>query len=175
MSQIPTPPDIEGITARGYSPPVVKQFSVFLNNKVGRLNELVDTFANQPARMVAFSVVDSADHAVVRLVTTNSDQARAILRNENLPFNETEMLVVEFSADQRLGGLCSALLSAEINIYYAYPLTVRPHGSATMAIYTDEQILAGQILRRRGFTLLGEADLQADIHGPGKDAGTRGL
>lgn len=168
MSQIPTPPELEGQTARGYSPPVVKQFSVFLNNKVGRLSELVETFTEQPVRLVAFSVVDSADHSVVRLVTTDSDTSRALLRNGGFSFNESEMIVVEFSADQRLSHLCAALLSAEVNIYYAYPLTVRPHGSATMALYTDDQILSGQLLRRRGFTLLGEADLQGDIHGPNR-------
>ena len=63
-----------------------------------------------------------------------------------------------------LTNLCKTLLSAEVNIHYAYPLMVRPHGAPTIALHTDDQLLTGQILTRKNFTLLGESDLTDQFH-----------
>ena len=146
-------------TTQGYQPPYNTQFSAFLDNRCGKLLELVEIFQGHALRLVALSVVDSADHAVVRLVTSNSDLARRLLQQHDIPFSEAQILVVEIGPDHTLSKLCISLLSAELNIHYAYPLMVRPHGVPTIALHTDDQILAGQILRRKLFTLLGENDL----------------
>jgi len=145
--------------AQGYQPAYNTQFSAFLPNRCGKLLELVEIFDGHALRLVALSVVDSADHAVVRLVTSRSALARRLLQRHNIPFSEAEILVVELGEGQTLSKLCISLLSAELNIHYAYPLMVRSHGLPTIAIHTDDQILAGQILRRKMFTLLGENDL----------------
>lgn len=165
MSQAPGSPGLQDQTQRGYNPPFNTQFSVFLDNRVGKLHELVEMFSQQPARLVALSVIDSADYAVVRMVTTNADRSRKLLQLHALPFTEVEIIVVELDSTKRLSHLCLALLAAEVNIYYAYPLMARHHGAATIALYTDEQLLSGQILLRKGFNLLGEEDLAADAGG----------
>ena len=160
------PISIDDHVAQGFQPPYNTQFSAFLDNRCGKLLELVEIFDGHALRLVALSVVDSADHAVVRLVTSRSDLARRLLQRHDIPFSEAEILVVELSNDHTLSQLCIALLSAELNIHYAYPLMLRPHGVPTIALHTDDQILAGQILRRKLFTLLGENDLgENDIGG----------
>ena len=68
MSQASTPTE----TTQGYAPPTVTQFSVFLDNRVGKLHDLVRTFENSSVRLLAISVHDASDHAVVRLITSNS-------------------------------------------------------------------------------------------------------
>ena len=146
-------------TARGYEPPINTQFSVFLDNRVGKLAELIEIFDGQAIQVVALSIVDSTDHAVIRLVTTDGHQARQLLRSHGFPYSEADILVVELSAGQTLTSMCRYLLAAEINIQYAYTLMVRPHGAAAIALHTDDQILASQILQRKGFCLLGERDL----------------
>lgn len=145
--------------AQGYQPPYNTQFSAFLDNRCGKLLELVEIFDGHALQLVALSVMDSADHAVVRLVTSRAELARRLLQRHGIPFSEAEILVVELSQDRTLSKLCIALLSAELNIHYAYPLMVRPHGVPTIGLHTDDQVLAGQILRRKMFTLLGENDL----------------
>lgn len=167
---IPNSP-VEFITERGYtSPPLCTQFSVFLDNRVGKLHELVGLFDETPIRLVALSVFDSSDHAVVRVVTTNSDESRKLLKQRGKAFSESEILVVELGQDQRMTKICMSLLAAELNIFYAYPLMARPHGSATIAIHTDDQVLAGQILRRKGFDLIDEQQLR-DSFGSDLQAG----
>ena len=146
-------------TARGYEPPINTQFSAFLDNRVGKLAELIEIFDGQSIQVVALSIVDSTDHAVVRLVTTDGHKARHLLRKHHIPYSEADILVVELGVGQTLTTMCRHLLAAEINIQYAFSLWVRPHGTATIALHTDDQILASQILQRKGFSLLGENDL----------------
>jgi hypothetical protein len=54
--------------------------------------------------------------------------------------------------------ICGALLAAEINIHYAYPLLLSPKGPA-IALYVDDRTLAAQLFMRKGFTIIGESDL----------------
>ncbi|HEB60319.1 MAG TPA: acetolactate synthase [Phycisphaeraceae bacterium] len=155
MSQFPSPE-----TTEGYSPPTVQQFSVFLGNTVGKLLALVEQFDLEPnVQICALSVIEASDHAVIRLVPSNSDVARRLLRENGMPHTETNILVVELAQDHSLTSLCLHLLGAELNIRFIYPLLLEPSGMPTIAISIDDITLAGQILRRKGYRLLGEADL----------------
>ena len=142
-----------------YAPPTVRQFSVFLNNKVGKLLELLRTFDEAPStRLAAFSIVDSSDYAVVRMIFTNADAARHILRRSQYTFAETDLLIVEIGEQQTPSGTCLYLLGAELNIRFAYPIMLRGDHPA-VAVCVDDNHLAGQILLRKRFRLLAEEDL----------------
>jgi hypothetical protein len=152
------PPETE--QGGAYAPPSVRQFGVFLDNKVGKLLELLQLFDDKAElQLAAFSVVDSSDHAVVRLIFNNADAARVVLRSHDFTFSETDLLVVELSEGRSLTNLCLHLLGAELNIRFAYPVMLRREESPTVAIAVDDLTLAGQILLRKRFRLLGEEDL----------------
>lgn len=155
MSQTPVVQD----TTHGFEPPRNTQFSVFLNNRVGQLLDLVRIFDGQGAMLAGLSVVDSADHAVVRLLTSRAELARRLLLRRGMPFSEAEVLAVELTHNRTLAHLCQSLLAAEVNIYYAYPLIVQPRGLPVIAVHTDDLLLSAQLLRRKLFTLLAENDL----------------
>lgn len=155
MSQAPSPLE----TAHGHTPPSVVQFSVFLTNKVGKLYDLVELFDGHTCQICAISVHEASDHAVVRIVTSCADHARELLRRENLPFSEREVLVIELTGKKTLAHMCLCLLSAELSIHFAYPMMIMRSGEPTIALAVDDLTLAGQILRRKEFRLLGEADL----------------
>ena len=147
-------------TTQGFVPPSVTQYSVFLDNKVGKLLELVEQFDADPlCHICAFSVHEAADHAVVRIITNHAARARAILREHELPFSATQVLVVELVGGLTISRMCVCLLSAELNIHFAYPLMLRPNGTPTIAVAVDDNTLPGQILARKQFRLLGEHDL----------------
>lgn len=156
MTQQATPQQ----TSQGYSPPTVRQFSVFLENKVGKLLDMVRLFDGAPdVHLCAFSVMESSDYAVVRIIPNNADAARNLLRRHGLSFSELDLLIVELTDGHTLSSMCLYLLGAELNIRFAYPLMLRPNGTPTIALSVDDQTLAGQILRKKCFNLLGEADL----------------
>ncbi|MCA9310130.1 MAG: hypothetical protein KDA21_02935 [Phycisphaerales bacterium] len=147
-------------TAQGYSPPSVTQFSVFLDNRVGKLLELLEQFEGNPECSVcALSVQEASDYAVVRIIPNSAKVARDILRRQRLPYAETNILIIELINNHTLSQLCMYLLGAELNIKFAYPLMYRPNGTPTIAMSVDDLTLAGQILRRKEFRLLGELDL----------------
>ena len=155
MSQASSPLE----TSQGYAPPSVTQFSVFLDNRVGKLHELLRAFDHATVQICAFSVHDASDYAVVRLITSNANETRLLLTKHTLPFTETSLLIVELGKGHTLERLCLYLLGAELNIRFAYPLMLRPNGTPTIAISVDDPTLAGQILRRKEFRLFGEDDL----------------
>lgn len=146
-------------TSQGYAPPTVSQFSVFLNNNVGKLLDIVEVFDESTCQICAISVHEASDHAVVRIITNNAKRTRELLKRESLPFAEHNVLVVELTEGHTLTSMCLSLLGAEINIHFAYPLMIKPNGRPTIALAVDDPTLSGQILRRKNFRLFGECDL----------------
>jgi len=158
MSQI-VPPGI----GQTYSPPSVRQYSVFLENKVGRLLDLVRMFDGLPnLHLCSLAVVESSDFAVIRLITSNSWAAQDLLRKHGLSFS-TMRRSVELGPEHSIASMCLCLLGAELNIRFAYPLLRSTGNSATIALAVDDHVLVGQILRRKNFRLLGEEDLAGMI------------
>lgn len=150
---------VEDPTSRGYQPPMNVQFSVFLDMRVGKMLELLNVFDGQALTIAGLSVIDATDHAVVRLLTSRNELARRLLHRHGLPFCEADVLVAELKDHDSLSDLCIALLNTELNIQYMYPLLITPRGRNALVIHTDDYILAGQILRKKMFTLLCENDL----------------
>ena len=147
-------------TERGYTPPTMRQFSVFLDNRVGKLHELLEAFEEaEDVHVRAVSVIDSADHAVVRMICDNADGARHNLRRHQFSYSEMDILVVELTEDWSLRKACRFLLGAEINIAFAYPVMRDGDHPPALALAVDDHTFAGQILLRKGFQLLGEIDL----------------
>jgi len=155
MTESPVPLD----TAQSYCPPTAVQFSVFLSNKVGKMLDLTEIFDEAAVYLCAISVHEASDHAVVRLITNDAKEARRTLKENNFPFSEHEVLVVELSEGHTLSRMCLFLLGAEINIAFAYPMMHNSSDDPAIAIAVDDPTLAGQILRRKGFKMLGECDL----------------
>lgn len=148
------------IECGGHAAPCVTQFSVFLDNRVGKMLDLVSQFDEDPiCHICALSVHEASDHAVVRLITNHAHRARVLLRQHDLAFSETQVMVVELTNGHTISSMCVSLLGAELFIRFAYALMIRPNGTPTIAVAVDDLTLAGQILTRKRFRLLGEGDL----------------
>src|ERR1700748_3560555 len=113
----------ELITGRGRDWPSVRQFTVFVANRLGGLADVIRRFETTDIRIVSLTVVDSADCAIIRLVLSDPEGAKEIFERAKLPVTESALLAVELpGGSQPLLKICKALLTAEINIHYAYPL-----------------------------------------------------
>lgn len=150
---------IDFATARGRDYPSVRQFNVFLENRLGALLDLVRRFETTDIRIISLTVVDSADCAIIRMVLSDPERAYEIFRQAKLPITESDLLVVQLpDGDQPLLKISKALLTAEINIHYAYPLLVGPHGRAALALHVEDNEVASQTLERMGFVLFSDND-----------------
>ena len=151
--------ETSSITARGRDWPTVRQFNVFLENRLGALLDVVRRLETTDIRIVSLTVVDSANCAIIRFVLDDPERAYEIFKQAGLPFTESDLLVVQLpDGQQPILEICNALLNVEINIHYAYPLLVGSMGNAALAIHVESLETALQTLQLAGFTLLSEND-----------------
>jgi S-adenosylmethionine:tRNA ribosyltransferase-isomerase len=110
-------------TMRGRNYPSIRQFTVFLENRVGQLLEVVRRFENSKVKIVALSIVDSAECSFVRFLLSHPEQGREILERAGLAIVESDLIGLELpDGPNPLLDVCTALLQAEVNIVQAYPL-----------------------------------------------------
>jgi hypothetical protein len=149
-------------TARGRDWPSIRQFNVFVENRLGGLMNVVRRFETSDNRIISLTVVDSADCAIIRIVLSDPERAVEVFRQANLPITESDLLVVQLPAGpQPVLQICKALLQAELNIHYAYPLLVGPAGSPALALRVEDIEAAAQTLQRQNFVLFTEGDFSS--------------
>ncbi len=154
---------ISPMTMRGEDWPCLRQFCVFMENRVGRLHDLLRQLEQYDLRVIALSVVDSVDFAVARVMVDNSDRAREIFKLSHFTTMENDILgVVLPEGPQPFVSIFLALVSAEINIAYTYPLLYRKGGRGAIAVYVDDVYQASEILKKLGHQLLTENDIMND-------------
>jgi hypothetical protein len=144
-------------TARESDP--VKQFSVFTANRLGRLRDLTSLLASRDVHILALTVIDATDSAIIRLVTDDPDHARELFVKNEFPFTESNLLVVEFDSAVDLNKLMTALLEAEININYLYSFIPNPNGKPLIGLSIEDNDIAAKVLQRHQFHILKQSDI----------------
>lgn len=140
--------------------PLVKQFSVFLPNKVGAMLDIVKLLNTHHTHVLALSISESTNSAIARIVVSDPDTVERLFHENNIAFGACEMLVVEMrEVATELLKVLAALLMAEVNLHFTYPLLTRPHGMAALALHVDDTECASSVLMGEGFHLLSQADL----------------
>lgn len=99
----------------------IKQVSVFLENKSGRLNEVTQLLGDAGLNMSAFTIADTSDFGILRLIVSDPDKAKEILRKNKFSVQTTDVILVK--APNRPGGLArmlNILQKEEVFIEYMY-------------------------------------------------------
>lgn len=147
-------------TMRGRNFPTIRQFTVFLENRVGQLLEVIRRFEGSRVRIVALTITDATECAFVRFLLSHPEQGREILERAGLAIIESDLIGVELpQSGQPLLEVCTALLQAEVNIIQAYPLLIRPHGRPAVALMVDNLDMAMETLSNKNFNMITERDL----------------
>ena len=140
--------------------PLVKQFSVFLPNKVGAMLDIVKLLNSHSCHIVAMSVSESTDSAIARVVVSDPADVEKLFRQNNIAFGMCEVVVVEMrEVATDLAKLFAALFMAEVNVHFTYPLLMRPRGQAALALHLDDNDCAISVLTGAGFQLLSQSDI----------------
>jgi hypothetical protein len=137
----------------------VKQFSIFAENRVGRLNDLSALFKHYEVHIMAITVLDTTDSAIVRVIVDDPDKARELMVNNDFPYTECEVLAVEIGDESQLKAVLGAIYEAEINIHYVYSFIKRPNGGAALVCSIEDIDIASQALNRCGFKVLTQHDI----------------
>ena len=138
----------------------VRQYSVFLANRVGALMEVVKMLSDARVVVLALSIQDSSETSIARMVVSDPELLEELFDRNDIPFGVCEVVVAELEEGASdLPRLLAALLEAEVNILFSYTLLVRPRGRPLLAIHTDDMECASAVLGGRGFRLLQQSDL----------------
>lgn len=137
----------------------VLQFSVFADNKIGRLNELVHRLQQMRLHILALSSLDATECSVMRFVPNYPDETRDLLLENGYMFSVSKVLAVEMPTEAQLPQLTSALVEAEVNIHYLYPFLLRPRGKVAFVLLLEDLEFGRTLLSAHGFKCLNRADL----------------
>lgn len=137
----------------------IKQFSVFTANRVGRLFDLTALLREHNVHIMALTVLDTTDSAIVRFIVDDVEKARELLVSNDFAYTECEVLAVEIDDESDLKRVLSALLEAEINIHYVYSFIKRPADRGALAINAEDIDIATTCLNTRGFRVLTRRDI----------------
>ncbi len=121
---------------------IIKQLSVFLQNKTGRLTELTRTLSESGINMTAFSIADTADYGIVRFIVPQPEEALRILKEKGFSVNTTD--VVCLIVPNEPGGLYRALQvlsDNEVPIEYMYAFASESGASVVIRSESNAQVI----------------------------------
>jgi len=127
---------------------VASQFSVFMVNKPGVLAQVLAEFAAAKINITAITMMDSAEHGVMRVVFEDPAKARKVLAGLNMPYNETEVLCVNLANKSgALAVVAEKLSKGHINISYAYCTAGAAGGRTTGVLKVSDVKKAMKLLQ----------------------------
>lgn len=132
------------------------QLSLFLPNRLGAMLRVHRTLDAAQIKVRGITILDAADHAVVRLVCDQPTLAAEILRTEGIPPVESELLGVLLSASGELKSVLTAVIAAELNVHYMYPLLNQVDGRTVLALHVESPDGAARALLSRGLRLVNQ-------------------
>ncbi len=143
----------------GRQPDAVTQFSVFTANRMGRLHDLIRLLSSNAVHVLAVTVLDTTETAIIRLVVDDPEAARRLLQDSGFAFTESRLLVVEISGAAQLPELMAAFLEAEVNVNYMYCFIPHSEGKSILGVSMEDHEVGEKALTQRGFRVLRQSDV----------------
>ena len=139
---------------------IIKQLSVFVENKQGKLASIAQTLAENDIDISALSLADTADFGVLRLIVDKPEEAHKVLTEAGVVVKITDVVAV--AMDDVPGGVAAALkivAENDIGIEYMYACVGKTSGKALMVIRPSELTEAEAALYVKGFGKVNPADI----------------
>lgn len=141
----------------------IKQLSVFVENKAGRLAEVTSILGEAGINIRGFSVADMADYGIFRLIVSDLEKAKQVLKENNFTVHESDLLCLR--VPNKPGGL-AAILNVfshhNVSVEYLYAI------ANTLIVFSVDNIdEAAKLLTEHGVEVLGEQDIsriEAESH-----------
>ena len=138
----------------------VEQISIFLENRAGRLSEVTKVLADGEINIRALSLADTSDFGILRLIVTDYEKAKTILKENGFTVGKTNVVAVE--VEDKPGGLntiLSLLSSNSINVEYMYAFVQQSGKNAVLIFRFDKTDQAIEVLGKNNFHILSGEEL----------------
>ena len=139
---------------------LIRQISVFIDNRPSTLSEMARTLANKGINLRALSLAETRDFGTTRIIVADVDACIEVLKAAGYHFIETDVLAVEVA--DRPGGMADVLesiASEHISVEYAYAMIEKREGSAVIILRVDNIGKAIMALRKKNIRLLTKEDI----------------
>ena len=140
----------------------LKQLSVFLENKPGRLSHPCKALADAGINILTLCLADTEQFGILRLIVKDWEKAKTVLQNAGCVVNESEVLAIE--VPDRPGGMESILAILEpnaVNIEYMYAFSLKRGNNAVLIARIEDADRAIDILRKKGIDVLNASTFYA--------------
>ncbi len=132
---------------------LIKQLSVFTENKPGSLAPIIDVLGKNSIDISALSLADTSEYGILRLIVNNTDLAVDALRHEGFIVKVTDVLAV--AMDDTPGGLSKILeifVKNSINLDYMYAFVGSVTSKALMVVKVSDPVSAATALESEGIS-----------------------
>jgi len=136
----------------------IHQISIFLENKYGKLNEVLSLLADADIRIIAATVADTTEFGIMRMIVSDPQKAYTILKDNNVSANLTDVLAIV--TDSCAGSFAKALsefTKAGLSIEYMYCFSIKE--KSILIIRTNNRDSAREVIRRQNLEYIQESDL----------------
>ena len=134
----------------------VKQISVFLENKSGRLAKVTQLLGDNNINIRALSIADTTDFGILRLIVNEPVKAWQVLKEGEYTVSETEIIAIGIPDHPGgLAGILKTLDECKVNIEYMYAFVGRSGSDAVVVFRVEEIDRAVKLLKEAGVKLLG--------------------
>ncbi len=138
----------------------VKQISIFLENKSGRLAEVTSILGDSNIDISALSIADTTDYGILRLIVNKPEKAEEVLRSNGLTMSVTSVIAIGVKDEP--GGLAKALRVLEsggIEIEYMYAFVSKREEEAMVIIKTGTPEKTVDLLKNNGIDVLSSEEV----------------
>ena len=139
---------------------LIKQLSVFVENKPGRLAAVIEALGKNNVNMSALSLADTSEYGILRVIVDNPEAAAEVLKGIGVIVKVTKVLAV--SMDDTPGGLSKILdvfLKNSINVDYMYAFVGKTADKAVMVVKVSDVSKAEEALEKAGIQTLDTEDI----------------
>lgn len=139
---------------------IIKQLSVFVENKKGRLYAITQVLADNDIDISALSLADTSDFGVLRLIVNKPEEAKAALKESGVVVKITDVVAVVMNdAPGGVAGALKVFADNDVNVEYMYACVGKTTGKALMVVRTDDIPRAEEVLDKAGYALANPADI----------------
>lgn len=140
----------------------LEQISIFLENKPGKLAELIELLRKNDINMRALSLAETADYGIARIIADNPEKTAAVLKEAEYVYSATPVIAVAIPDEPgSLYKVLGVFKDGEINIEYTYAFITRKPGFAYIVFRIDDEKTdkAVELLKNNGIEIVTNKDL----------------
>ena len=136
-----------------------RQLSIFLENKSGRLQEVLEVLSSEKINITALTIADTSEYGILRLIVSDPENGYKLLKTRGFSVNLSDVLTLSVSHEPgSLAGMLQKFSDEKLSIEYMYAFSLGE--KAVIVLRTDNRPKAFEIIEQNNFTIIGEDEIK---------------